>query len=193
MHHIYCLTKGVCSVELRKSNCSLSNVSENACVRVAEKVRIQTRRSEIHQQKKDRQTSKGRDKVWDTATHKGLSTSEHWLRLKIKDNVIGVGGQKGAWGPCSVLPQAAGWVLRGGCRGERDRHGITGPPKLRCTSCHPLVPKSCVYSQCLFRDDQVNYRASFYLFLYTVWDSSLRNDNYVIIYSPCVIPFLLCF
>lgn len=68
-----------------------------ACV--SEKVRIQTRRSEIHQQNtqvEDRQTSKGRDKVWDTATHKGLSTSEHWLRLKIKDNFIGVGGQKGA-------------------------------------------------------------------------------------------------
>lgn len=103
MHHVYCLTKRVCSVELRKSDCSPSNVSESACVRVAEKVKIQTRRSEIHQQntqvedrQTDRQTSKGRDKVWDTATHKGLSTSEHWLRLKIKDNVIGVGGQKGA-------------------------------------------------------------------------------------------------
>jgi len=68
---------------------------------VSEKVRIQRKRSEIHQQNTqvedtDRQTSKGQDKVWDTATHKGLSTSEHWLRLKIKDNFIGVGGQKGA-------------------------------------------------------------------------------------------------
>ncbi len=115
----------------------------------------------------DRQTSKRRDKVWDTATHKGLATSEHWLRLKIKDNVIGVGGLKGAWGPCSVLPQAAGWVLRGGCRGRETDTGSLAP-KLRCTSGHPQ-PKSCVYSQRLFREDQVNYRwhrASFSLFLY---------------------------
>lgn len=51
---------------------------------------------EDKQRQTDRLTSKRRDKVWDTATHKGLATSEHWLRLKIKDNVIGVGGQKGA-------------------------------------------------------------------------------------------------
>lgn len=45
---------------------------------------------------RDRQTGRAKDKAWDTASHKGLATSEHRLGLKIKHIVIGVGGLKGA-------------------------------------------------------------------------------------------------